>query len=122
MTRSRKAATAGREMPYREDGQVYGKVTHMLGNGRVTADCDDGMTRLCRIRGSMRRREWVRLGDTVLVALRSFQDEKADVIFRYDDNEVRRLLSMGEITRDQHADEDEDADVVFSNEEDWNAI
>lgn len=96
--RNGSSANKGRDMPVREDGQLYARVTQMLGNGRLMAACDDGVVRLCKIRGSMRKREWVRVGDTVLVALRCFQDDKADVVFRYDDGEVHRLRRMGEVT------------------------
>ena len=85
-----------RDMPLREDGQVYARVTKMLGNGRLLAACTDGVERMCKIRGSMRKREWVRLGDVVLVALRDFQDTKADVVFKYQEGEVHRLKKLGE--------------------------
>ena len=114
-------------MPLREDGQVYARVTHMLGNGRLTAACDDGQSRLCKIRGSMRKREWVRVGDTVLVCLRTFQDEKADVVHRYDDGEVTRLRKLGEIQglKDvQVADEDDAFEFEAADDEleDWDRI
>lgn len=85
-----------RDFPIREDGQLYARVTKMLGNGRLLATGSDGVERMCKIRGSMRKREWVRVGDTVLVALRHYQDEKADVVFRYNDAEVHRLRHLGE--------------------------
>lgn len=113
--RNRKIAQAerGREMPLAEDGQLYARVTKMLGNNRVLAMCNDGQERQCTIRGSMRRRDWVRPGDTVLVALRDFQDAKADVVFRYKDDEVHRLRKLGEdLVVDQPEDEENGDDVV----------
>jgi translation initiation factor 1A len=104
MTSTKRARRSGShdnhasEMPLREDGQMYARVIQMVGNGRVQAVCDDGIKRLCKIRGSMRKRQWVRAGDIVLAALRSFQDEKADLVYRYEDSEVNRLRQMGEIT------------------------
>lgn len=112
--RDRKLAQAerGREMPLREDGQLYANVTKMLGNNRVMAMCGDGQERQCKIRGSMRRREWVRVGDVVLVALRDFQDDKADVVFRYQDAEVHRLKRLGEeVAVETRAPEDEEDDA-----------
>lgn len=92
-----------------DDGQMYARVLRMLGNGRLVAKCVDGTERQCRIRGSMRRREWVRPGDTVLVALRPFEgDDKADVIHRYDASDVAKLERMGEAVRIA-ADADEEA-------------
>jgi initiation factor 1A len=37
----------------------YAKVLKMLGNGRLEAYCYDGITRLCHIRGKMRKQVWV---------------------------------------------------------------
>ena len=44
---------------YKEDGQEYGQVIRMLGNGRLEAQCIDGKKRLCHIRGKMRKKVWV---------------------------------------------------------------
>jgi translation initiation factor 1A len=52
----------------------------MLGNGRCDCMCIDGVKRLCHIRGKMRKRVWIATGDIVLISLRDFQDEKADII------------------------------------------
>jgi translation initiation factor 1A len=48
----------------------------MLGNGRVEAFCFDGVNRLCHIRGKLRKRVWIGVGDIVLLGLRDFQDQK----------------------------------------------
>ena len=60
----------------------YAQVLRMLGNGRLEAHCMDGVKRLCHIRGKMRKKVWVNTGDIVLVGLRDYQDEKADVILK----------------------------------------
>ena len=86
-----------RELEIKEDGQEYGKISKMLGNGRVEVQCFDNKTRICKIRGKMRKKEWVALGDIVLVGLRDYQDDKADVILRYNADEARQLKSIGEL-------------------------
>lgn len=96
----------------RQDGQAYAHVVKMLGNGRLLAACTDGVERLGIIRGSMRKREWVHVGDTVLVALRDFQDTKADVVCVYSDAEVRRLKRLGEEVVVEEAAEDREEHVV----------
>ena len=55
----------------------------MLGNGRLSAICFDGVIRLCHIRGKLRKKVWVNQGDIVLIGLRDYQDAKADVILKY---------------------------------------
>jgi len=47
---------------------VLGIAVKMLGNDRIMVKCQDGHTRLCRIRGKMKRRFWIREGDIVLVS------------------------------------------------------
>jgi len=86
-----------RELVFKEDGQEYGQVLRMLGNGRLEAMCFDGTKRLCHIRGKMRKKVWVNLGDIVLISLRDFQDEKADVILKYTAEEARNLKTYGEL-------------------------
>ena len=62
-----------RELEFKEEGQEYAQVLKMLGNGRLSAQCFDNKTRLCHIRGKMRKKVWVGVGDIVLVGLRDFQ-------------------------------------------------
>jgi len=69
----------------------------MLGNARVEAFCFDGVSRLCQIRGQMRKRVWINMGDIVLVSLREFQDSKADIIWKYTPDEARSLKAYGEL-------------------------
>jgi len=72
-------------------------VIKMLGNGRLEAFCFDGVSRLCHIRGKLRKRVWIQQGDIVLLGLRDFQDAKADVIQKYDNEEARSLKAYGEL-------------------------
>ena len=99
-----------RELVFREDGQEYAQVTKMLGNGRLEAMCFDGEKRLAHIRGKMRKKVrtamltriarvlivapsvhqvWINQGDIILLSLRDFQDDKADVIVKYTADEAR---------------------------------
>ena len=85
-----------RELVFKEDGQEYAQATKMLGNGRLEAICFDGVTRLCHIRGKLRKKVWINQSDIVLIGLRDFQDAKADVILKYSADEARILKSYGE--------------------------
>ena len=78
-----------RELIFKEDGQEYAQVLRMLWNGRLEAQCIYGVKRLCHIRGKMRKKVWVNTGDIILLGLRDFQDEKADVILKYLADEAR---------------------------------
>ncbi|XP_015055311.1 eukaryotic translation initiation factor 1A-like [Solanum pennellii] len=83
-----------RELIFKEDGQEYGQIQRMLGNGRCEAACIDGVTRLCHIRGKMHKKVWISSGDVVLLGLRDFQD---DVILKYMPDEARLLKAYGEL-------------------------
>jgi translation initiation factor 1A len=82
---------------FKEDGQEYAMVTRMLGDGRVALECFDNIARVGLIRGTMRRRVWINMGDIVLVGLREFEEDKADVIHKYSADEARCLQAYGEI-------------------------
>jgi len=45
----------------------------------------------------MRKKQWVATGDIILIGLRDFQDEKADVIMKYSADEARKLKARGEL-------------------------
>merc|ERR1719384_633899 len=59
--------------------------------------CFDGKQRQCHIRGKMRKKVWVCKDDTILVGLRDYQDNKADVIHKYKPEEIRELRMRKEL-------------------------
>jgi translation initiation factor 1A len=64
-------------------GEVLGIVESMLGASRLRVRCQDGVLRICRIPGKMRKRIWMRIGDTVLVEPWEIQKGSGDVIWKY---------------------------------------
>tara|TARA_B100001113_G_C21122824_1_gene628182 strand:- start:3589 stop:4005 length:417 start_codon:yes stop_codon:yes gene_type:complete len=96
-----------RHIIYKTEGQEYALITKMLGNGRCECKCYDGRTRLGHIRGKMHKRVWICIGDTVLVSLRDYQDEKADIIHKYTSEETKTLISYNEITGNIRIDEED---------------
>jgi len=111
-----------RELVFKEDGQEYAQVTKMLGNGRLTAFCFDGKTRLCHIRGKLRKKVWINHSDIILVGLREYQDDKADVILKYNPDEARNLKTYGELPENaklnEGGEEMEDGGIEFGDVED----
>lgn len=88
-----------RYLPFAEEGQVYAIATNMLGNRRLTVECDDGQERLAIIPGKFKgRRNWINKGDLILLNLRDFQDSKADVVYIYSAQDAKRLQRKGEFT------------------------
>ena len=86
-----------RDLLFKEADQEYAQVLKMLGNGRCQCYCYDGTSRLGHIRGNMRKKVWVSTGDIILVSLRDFQDEKCDIIHKYNADESRNLKDYGEL-------------------------
>jgi len=77
------------------EGEVLGVVERMVGNDKLVVNCTDGKTRLARIRGKFKKKVWIRNGDIVLVAPWDFQDDRADIVWRYNEGEVKWLKSRG---------------------------
>jgi len=78
---------------------VLGVAIKLLGFDRVLVKCQDGRERLCRIRGKMKRRVWIREGDIVLVSPWDFQsDKRGDVFWRYTKAQAETLRRKGHIT------------------------
>ncbi|EGG20988.1 signal recognition particle 72 kDa subunit [Cavenderia fasciculata] len=107
-----------RELQFKEDGQEYAQVLKMLGNGRIEAQCFDGPKRLCHISGRLRKKEWINCGDIILLQLRDYQEEKADVIMRYTIDEARSLKTLGELPETARINEndtfdDDNNDIPF---------
>ncbi len=71
------------ELVLPESDQLLGRVRKLSGGDRVIVQCTDGETRMCRIRGKMKRRMWIRENDVVLVSPWDFNNKRADIVWRY---------------------------------------
>lgn len=78
------------------EGDVLCIAVKLLGFDRILVKCQDGHERLCRIRGKMKRRVWIREGDVVLVSPWDFQsDKRGDVVWRYTRAQADMLRKRG---------------------------
>ena len=101
-------------------GEMFALAEEILGGRRVTVLCADGETRMARIPGKMRRRQWVREGDLIIVWPWDFQDSKADVKHRYTKTQAM-YLSRKQVLPDvvdmfgmnSRSDEDDIGDDLF---------
>ena len=80
-----------------DDDQVFAVVTDMLGGSRVRLRCADGEERMGRIPGRMKFRTWIQEGDVVIAEPWDWQDEKADVTWRYEKADADRLRDEGHL-------------------------
>ena len=59
------------------------------GNGRIEADYFDGKRRLAEIRDKMKKKVWIQAGDVILVGIRDFEEDKCDMIHKYNGDELK---------------------------------
>jgi len=88
------------KMPNTKVNEMFAIAENILGGRRVTVLCADGETRMARIPGKMRRRQWVREGDLIIVWPWDFQDSKADVKHRYTKTQALYLSRKGALPAD----------------------
>lgn len=86
------------ELRLSQDFETLGRAEKLLGYDRVMVKCLDGFTRLCRIKGDMKRRAWVRVNDIVIVSPWEFQtDKRGDITYRYKPNQLDWLRNNGHL-------------------------
>lgn len=88
--------------------QMYARIVKNLGNRNLLVYCNDNRVRLAHIRGSMRKRVWLGMGDIVLISLRDFEKplsesgrsyEKSDIVAKYDEDLLGRLRKEPDINK-----------------------
>ena len=82
-------------MPDNRNREMFGIADQLLGASKLIVMCEDGKSRLARIPGKMKRRMWIKPGDLVIVKPWDFQDDKADVKYRYIRNQSANLSRRG---------------------------
>lgn len=70
-------------MPDHRNREMFAIADELMGASKLRVMCEDGKSRMARIPGKMKRRMWIKPGDLVIVKPWDFQDEKADVKYRY---------------------------------------
>lgn len=83
-----------KELYVKDEGTCYGYIEKCYGNGRFEIVCDDMKHRMGILRGNMRNRTWIAVGDMVLCCLRDFEDGKVDIVHRYNSEDVTRLYKQ----------------------------
>jgi translation initiation factor 1A len=61
----------------REPGQMPARALRLLGNRQVLCYCNDDVIRNCHICGRMKGKQWVNIGDVVLISLRDWSTNTA---------------------------------------------
>ena len=119
-----------------DKGEEYGIITKLLGHCRVLVKLskNEKVDRLGIICGQMRGRVFIEPNDLVIVSIRDFQDDKVDIVYKYNLGEKKRLkkedpkvkdLLDGDSSRENTEDidwlpddDDDDDDINDKNKED----
>ena len=78
--------------------EVIGIIEQRVGGSRMLIKCADGKIRNGRVPGRLRRMLWLREGDVVIVEPWEFDDDKAEVLFKYTPAAIARLKNMNLLT------------------------
>ena len=71
------------KLPNKQNKELYAIAERLMGGSRIHVICEDSKSRLARIPGKMKRRARVRQGDLLIIKPWDIQDEKADIVYRY---------------------------------------
>ncbi len=78
-------------LPKRQNKEMFAIAEQLMGGSRINAVCDDGKSRMARIPGKMKRRARVRAGDLLIIKPWDIQNEKADIVYRYNRTQANTL-------------------------------
>ncbi len=70
-------------LPKKKNREQFAYADLMMGANHIRVRCQDGVERMGRIKGKIKKRAWIREGDIVIVVPWSFQDSKCDILYRY---------------------------------------
>ncbi len=82
-------------LPQKSANEILGTVESLLGANKLRVRCTDGVVRLTRIPGKIKKRIWIRQGDVIIIVPWSFQNEKADIIWKYSAPQANWLERKG---------------------------
>jgi translation initiation factor 1A len=93
----------------RLEDQMYGRVLKLLGGCNVLVYCNDNRERICHIRGNMRKKVWISVGDIVLISIRDLDKsknstndiERGDICAKYDQKVIYRLKEKDNTINDK---------------------
>ncbi|MEZ0290078.1 MAG: translation initiation factor aIF-1A [Sulfolobales archaeon] len=89
-----------KELLLPSEGQIVCVVSEIIGADWVKMICADGSEKMGRIPGKFRRKVWIAPGDLVLAAPWDYQKNKADILYRYEKDEKKKIIELGYISKD----------------------
>ena len=101
----------------KDDDQVYAQVIRKLGDSRLLLQLENGSQSIGIIRGKMKKRQWIHVHNWVIASVRDFQPDKYDIIHVYNDEEVKQLYRLNELSNDNIHSNSEDS-IIWSDTHD----
>jgi|APSaa5957512493_1039668.scaffolds.fasta_scaffold30699_2 translation initiation factor 1A len=105
--KSSKSFNIVKKIELKDEDQEYAYIVKKLGNSRMIVSIISsdkklsGKILMTTMRGALKRRRCkIYNGDIVLIALRSYQEDRADMILKYDIDEIKELKQLNEIPND----------------------
>ena len=89
------------KLPYKPKGEMFAVVMDISGGSRMKAFCEDGLTRMVRIGGKLKKKMWCRVNDIIIIKLWAIQsDKKSDLVYRYRPVEREVLKRKGLVPKE----------------------
>ncbi len=82
-------------VPLKRNREIFAFAELMMGANHIRVRCFDGVSRMGRIKGKIKKKVWIREGDILIIVPWSFQDDKCDIIYRYTGPQVEWLRRNG---------------------------
>lgn len=76
-------------------GQLIGVIIQRLGGNRMDVKATDSKSRNCRVPGKFKRKFWLRPKDVVMIEPWPDDDDKGDVVYKYNSSETNQLRKKG---------------------------
>lgn len=75
-------------VPLPKENEVLGIIEQRLGGNKMSVKCLDGISRICRVPGRLKRKLWLRPDDVVIIEIWELDDKKGDVLLKYKPNQI----------------------------------
>ena len=75
--------------------ELIGVIIQRLGGNRMEVQATDGKVRNCRVPGRYKRSLWLRPKDIVMIVPWVDDNDKGDVIFKYNSSAINQLRKRG---------------------------
>ncbi len=92
--------SGSKELLVPAEGEVICVVIDIIGANYVKTLCMDGVERVCRIPGKLRKKVWINVKDAVLVGIWEFQNDRGDILYRYERDERKKLIELGLLSKE----------------------